>query len=367
MTSESHCSPSPLPLIDGALQGTVTAIQANYAQVQLDLPSTNVWGCEQLLCTRRARLKKVGQRVMVGDRVIVEEPDWEGGRGAIADVLPRQSELKRPPIANVNQVLMMFALAEPVLDPHQLSRFLVMVESEGLAICLCLNKRDLIPISAQEQWQERLASWGYPSLLLSLQTGEGLAPLLAQLRQKITVLAGPSGVGKSSLINALIPSVRQRVNQVSGKLARGRHTTRHIELFSLAETGLLADSPGFNRPEVDYLPEELATYFPEARQRLAVDRCQIKDCLHRDEPNCVVRGDWERYPHYLMMLAEAIAHQTQVNEQGTPETSLKVKTKAKGQSCYEPKLASKKYRRSSRKAEQQNLKKLYHETDFNSR
>jgi ribosome biogenesis GTPase len=300
---------------------------------------------------------------MVGDRVVVEEPDWEGGRGAIAEVLPRQTQLDRPPVANADQILLVFALADPPLDPYQLTRFLIKAESTGLDICLCLNKSDLVSDEELEEWRSRFKDWGYEPVFISVRTLGGLEELSNQLNDKITILAGPSGVGKSSLINQLIPNVNQRVAEVSGKLSRGRHTTRHVELFELPAGGLLADTPGFNQPDIDCTPQELTLYFPEARQRLATDSCQFSNCLHRDEPNCAVRGDWERYEYYLDLLEEAIAYQTQLNQQADPESTLKAKTKGKGQTHYEPKLETKKYRRLSRRAQQQALQEMYQDAE----
>ena len=361
------------------LLGIVVAVQANYYQVKLDTQEsegTNQESGERifnssslpassdpsaLLCTRRARLKKLGQQVMVGDRVAVVEPDWAGGRGAIADVLPRRTQLDRPPIANAEQILLVFALAEPNLDPYQLSRFLLKAEYTELDICLCLNKSDLLTKEQLNAWRERLYEWGYQPIFISVYKGIGIDEVSAQLKDKITVIAGGSGVGKSSLINTLIPTAHLRIGEVSGKLGRGRHTTRHVELFELPAGGLLADTPGFNQPDLDCTPEELAYYFPEARQRLAVASCQFSDCSHRDEPNCAVRGDWERYQHYLDFLVEAIARQEQLNQQANPESNLKLKTK-RGKSHYEPRLETK-YRRTSRRTQQQSLQELYQEAE----
>lgn len=364
------------------LLGTVVAVQANYYQVRLDSQNSEFkvrnseFGIfnsssppaspaspapEALLCTRRARLKKIGQQVMVGDRVLVVEPDWAGGRGAIAEVLPRQTLLDRPPIANAGQILLVFALAEPNLDPYQLSRFLLKAESTQLDICLCLNKCDLLTLEQLNAWSDRLQGWGYQPIFISVYKGINIESVSKQLKDKITVIAGPSGVGKSSLINTLIPTAQLRVGEVSGKLGRGRHTTRHVELFELPAGGLLADTPGFNQPDLDCTPEQLVYYFPEARQRLAVASCQFSDCLHRDEPNCAVRGDWERYQHYLEFLVEAIAAQEQLDRQANPESNLKLKTK-RGRSQYEPKLETK-YRRTSRRTQQQSLQELYQEAE----
>ncbi|MGJ3245112.1 MAG: small ribosomal subunit biogenesis GTPase RsgA [Elainellaceae cyanobacterium] len=356
--------------INSELLGTVIAVQANYYWVQLDFNCRVPNSAKQseqdsisLLCTRRSRLKKIGQHVIVGDRVTVEEPDWMGGRGAISHVLPRDTELDRPPIANANQVLLVFALAEPTLDPIQLSRFLVKAESTGLSVTLCLNKSDLANVDGQKAWCSRLNQWGYYPLIMSVENRQGLARLRDELSHRIVVVSGPSGVGKSSLINQLIPKVDLRVGEVSGKLGRGRHTTRHVELFELPTGGLLADTPGFNQPDLDCDPIELANFFPEIRQRIAQANCQFSNCLHRDEPNCVVRGDWERYEHYLSFLDEAIARQTALESLGNAESTLKVKTGEHGKSQYEPKLETKKYRRPSRRSQHQALQDLCKDID----
>jgi len=348
--------PDALP--DGsadALLGTVLAAQANYYWVKL---SAEPHHSELLLCTSRARLKKMGQQVIVGDRVRVEEPDWTENRGAVAEVFERQSELDRPPIANVDQILLLFALSEPTLDPTQLSRFLVKAESTGIAIQLCLNKSDLVTMAEQQTWIARLKQWGYEPVLLSLIQNQGRTRLQTLLAQKITVVSGPSGVGKSSLINWLIPKATLRTGLVSGKLGRGRHTTRHVELFELPTGGLLADTPGFNQPDLTCNPTQLPDYFPEIRQRLEDGDCQFSNCLHRDEPNCVVRGDWERYPQYLTFLEEVIAHQQMLDQRSDSEATTKAKSQPAGAVKAEPKLAAH-YRRISRKTEKQNLRQLY--------
>lgn len=363
----------PQPQDISGIFGTVVAVQANFYRVRIEegrrqkaIPPNplrkgerNYPSPQYLLCTRRTRLKKIGQQVMVGDRVLVENPDYSEGRGAIAEVLERTTELKRPPVANAEQILLVFALEEPKLDTWQLSRFLVKAESTNLELCLCLNKADLISEAQQRQWQQRLSSWGYDPVSISIANKAGIEELFPRLEQKISILAGPSGVGKSSLINWLIPEVQQRVNEVSGKLQKGRHTTRHVELFELPGGGLLADTPGFNQPDLDSEPTQLALYFPEARKQLAYGSCQFNDCLHRDEPNCVVRGDWERYEYYLKFLEEAIARQEALQKSPDEESTLKLKIKGSGQHKYEPKLESKKYRRRSRREKHQNLQELY--------
>lgn len=346
------------------LSGTVTAVQANFYQVRLaKVQQVQEKSIQYLLCTRRTRLKKIGQKVMVGDRVMVEEPDWQACRGAIAEVYPRTTELQRPPVANANRILLVFAVAEPTLDPWQLSRFLVKAETTDLELCLCLNKCDLIGIEQQQQWKTRLINWGYKPIFISTKNQQGIESLLKLLQNSITIVAGPSGVGKSSLINQLIPTIELKVGKISGKLQRGRHTTRHVELFELPGGGLLADSPGFNQPDLTCEPSELARYFPEAKERLKQGSCQFSDCLHLDEPNCLVRGDWERYQYYREFLEVAIAYQKTIQENPDEETHTKLKVKKSGKMQYEPKLASK-YRRRSRRHKHQSLHYLDREEEI---
>lgn len=358
----SGAEPSPAAEATGAVGcwGTVLAVQANYYSVKTD--PVDGQPSALLLCTRRARLKKVGQQVMVGDRVRVDDPDWAGGRGAIAQVAPRRTLLDRPPVANADQVLLVFALAEPALDPTQLTRFLIKAESTGLRVSLCLNKHDLLTAAQRQSWVQRLQDWGYAPSVISVEQEQSWPALMQQLQGHISVVSGPSGVGKSSLINRLIPAAALRTGAVSGKLGRGRHTTRHVELFELPLGGFLADTPGFNQPDLDCTAKALAACFPEIRRQLEQATCQFSDCLHQDEPGCAVSSDWDRYPLYLTLLAEALARQDSLSQQREPEAAFKLKAASDGGTQHEPMLLAKKYRRVSRRSNKQSLQHLYDET-----
>jgi len=240
------------------------------------------------------------------------------------------------------------ALEQPQLDPLQLTRFLLTAERTGVAVELVLTKADLLSAADQEAWRERLRGWGYEPLLVSAQQGEGIAALRERLTQPgIAVLCGPSGVGKSSLINALVPELALRVSAVSGRLQRGRHTTRHVELFPLAPGALLADTPGFNRPDLPADPVALGPLFPEIRQRLATGVCRFKNCLHQDDPGCAVGSDWDRFPLYGSCLEAMQAQVVRERSRASDTAGLK----QRGSRC-EP-LLDQRLRQVSRRRQRQ--------------
>ncbi|AFY71115.1 ribosome biogenesis GTPase RsgA [Thalassoporum mexicanum PCC 7367] len=378
------------PKTSKTLVGTVLAVQANFYRVSLLGEQDKATGLDlELLCIRRSRLKKIGQRVCVGDRVVVESPDWQGQRGAIGQVLSRRNLLARPPIANVDRALLMFALSDPEPDAYQLSRFLVNIEAQGLEICLALNKSDLVSPEFTQTWCDRLKSWGYAPIVISTSQQTNIEQLRRSLTQGITVVSGPSGVGKSSLINLLIPDLELRTAQVSARSGHGRHTTRHVELFDLndcnhnlnlnlnltpanpnhshrdqplpQQPSLIADTPGFTQPAIACSSIQLANCFPEIRAKLDHAPCQFNDCLHQAEPGCVVRGDWERYDHYCLLLAEILTQEAKQQAIANPDQSIKEMSGVGGQAQTEPRLQQKKYRRTSRRRQQQELEDLYQE------
>ena len=283
--------------------GIVVALQANYLEVELDQAPEQ--GPSRLLCTRRTRLSHRGEAVHVGDRVRVEAIDPVQARAVVAEVEPRSSWLTRPPVANVSLVVVALAVDQPAFDPDQASRFLLTAERTELPVQLLLTKGDLVEEDQRSALVERLMGWGYDAWVVSSQTGTGIEDLRKRLQDtELAVLCGPSGVGKSSVLNRLMPHLALRVGAVSGRLQRGRHTTRHVELFPIAPGARVADTPGFNRPDLPDDPSELGVLFPELRAQLNPWPCRFRNCLHKQEPGCGINRDWERFAFYKDALQE---------------------------------------------------------------
>lgn len=241
----------------------------------------------------RGKVKRDTPRVVVGDRVTLDA-EGEGGVRGIAGVAARSSLLARrvpegrgtrPVVANVDQVLVMAATVDPVPIPQLLDRLLVVAEANDLPAAVILNKTDLDPGTALA---DRLRGAGYPVHLTSARTGEGLEALRATLAGRESVVTGPSGVGKSSLLNALDPGLGLRTGELSERIRRGRNTTVSAVMVPLAGGGFLVDTPGFSEVGLWGLaPRDLAHCFPEFR--LLVERCRFPDCSHVHEPGCTVR------------------------------------------------------------------------------
>jgi ribosome biogenesis GTPase / thiamine phosphate phosphatase len=242
---------------------------------------------------------------LVGDYVEFQAENKTDGY--ILKVNDRKNELVRPPIANVDQAILVFSASEPDFSPALLDRFLVLVESKEIEPLICVTKMDLLTSEQTnkiERYVKDYRSFGYEVLMTSSKTEHGVEELTPYLRDKISVFAGQSGVGKSSLLNALKPELELKTAMISSHLGRGKHTTRHVELIDI-EDGLVADTPGFSSLEFSELEiEELPQCFPEMVE--VSDDCKFRGCLHINEPKCAVKDAVEageipnyRYDHYL--------------------------------------------------------------------
>lgn len=255
------------------------------------------------------KFEKKKLKPLVGDYVQFDETD--PGEGYVTAVETRQTELVRPAIANVTQAVVVCALREPHFQQMPLDRFLVHAEHAGLEIVIVLTKLDLLEDPSELDYIRSIyARAGYPVVATSTQTAVGVEQVTSYLKDHISVFAGQSGVGKSSLLNQILPDRELETGAVSQKIGRGRHTTRSVEIIPLETGGLVADSPGFSQLSFDNMePVDLGSCFPEFRQR--ADGCRFRGCLHVNEPDCKVREAVEsgeihqgRYDHYLTFLEE---------------------------------------------------------------
>ena len=274
-------------------------------------------GEEIFECKIREVLKKQKEKILVGDYVEFEN-------GHITKILPRKNYIKRPSVANIDQIIIVSALKEPDLDLHQLNRYIALAKYYNIPTVLCFNKEDL-------KWDKHIKSdikkiyekLGYKTVYTSATEHCGIKAFEKVLEGKISVLCGNSGVGKSSLINAINPDLKLRTKQVSEKTQRGTHTTRHCEIININNTSRIVDTPGFSNIKFDFiLPADVDLLFDELAQYR--DECKYSDCLHINEDGCSVLAnidkiDKTRYESYLAFVEEAKEYKEKIKYEGKKE------------------------------------------------
>ncbi|OHW62646.1 putative ribosome biogenesis GTPase RsgA [Andreesenia angusta] len=263
-------------------------------------------------CRARGIFRKQDIVPMVGDDVKIRLNKEDETTGYVEEILERRNELFRPPVSNVDQAVIVFALRSPDPNLWLLDKFLILAEEQEIDIAICFNKIDLVSDEEKLEYNRIYENAGYRVLNTSTETGEGIECLREVLSGKTTVFAGPSGVGKSTLLNTVQPDLKLQTGSVSEKTSRGKHTTRHVELMSLELGGYVLDTPGFSSLELDFLTEEnLEVYFPEIYSKS--EDCRFRGCRHNKEPGCAVKSAVEqgeisekRYENYLLFLKDAM-------------------------------------------------------------
>lgn len=261
-------------------------------------------------CKAKGIFRKDKIKPLVGDDVEIEVLNEEEKLGNIVKILPRRSELIRPAVANIDQALVIFAAREPKPNLSLLDRFLVIMEKQDVPVIICFNKQDLCDEEEVGRLKGIYEACGYPVVLASAKQGEGIEEIKSLLRGKTTTVAGPSGVGKSSLTNLLQNEVQMETGEISKKLGRGRHTTRHSQIIQIEKDTWLYDTPGFTSFYVEEIEkEELRFYFREFSKYEGT--CRFQGCTHTHEPGCMVKNaleegkiSKERYENYLELYGE---------------------------------------------------------------
>ena len=261
-------------------------------------------------CKAKGVFRNRKVKPLVGDNVEIDVISKTDKKGNIRSILPRKNELIRPSVANIDQTLVFFAAAQPEPNLGLLDRFLLQMEYKHIPVIIGFNKCDLADTSKIETLESIYRSCGYPMVFVSVKESGNLEKIRALLAGKTTALAGPSGVGKSSLMNWLLPEAEMETGTVSEKIKRGRHTTRHSELFYLGEETYLFDTPGFSSLYLnDFTDETLKLYFPEFLSYEA--ECRFAGCNHLNEPDCGVKQALSegkisqvRYDSYVQMYQE---------------------------------------------------------------
>ena len=261
-------------------------------------------------CRARGIFRKNNIVPLIGDMVKIDVLDDKNHKGSVVEILSRKNQLTRPTVSNIDQAIIVFALTSPEPSKNLLDRFLILAEEQDVEVIICFNKVDMITNYKENNIVKIYKEAGYEVILTSTLTGAGINELASKLENKTTVFAGPSGVGKSSLLNALNSNLKLLTGEISEKIQRGKHTTRHVELLTIENDGYVVDTPGFSSLYLEHIrSSELSWYFKEFE--LYSGMCRFKGCSHIHEPNCFVKQALaegkiakERYKNYILIYNE---------------------------------------------------------------
>ncbi len=270
----------------------------------------HVNGIGVIECKAKGIFRKDGTKPLVGDNVEIETVGEEHASGNIVLIHKRNNEIIRPAVANIDQAVIIFSMIKPMPNLNLLDRFLIMMEKQHIPCIICFNKEDIVSKEEQEKLQTVYQNSGYLVLIVSAKRKAGIERLKSELIGKTTVVAGPSGVGKSSIINCLQSEITMETGEISVKIERGKHTTRHSQLIDIFDDTYIMDTPGFSSLLLDDIEkEELGKYYPEFVQYEG--QCKFQGCSHIHEPVCGIRqaveqGDIskERFENYKQLYQE---------------------------------------------------------------
>jgi len=272
---------------------------------------------ERFLCKVRKSMNFKEQLIYVGDEVVIDNIDSRRKRAVIGSLKKRKNLLTRPSVANISNIYITFSVEEPELNLSQLNRFLISAESMGVEVSLVLTKCDLISDKRRSFLIDKFMKWGYQAITLNLQKSDHFKNLLVELKQnECSIFMGPSGVGKTTLLNKIIPGLQNTTAPVSNKIKRGKNTTRNVELFSISNQSYIVDTPGFNMQPIEVDIRLLPNLYSEIYKQLIDDgiKCKFRNCLHLNDEGCNLNKSFERYCFYKEMIESTKSHYYQNQE-----------------------------------------------------
>jgi len=271
----------------------------------------NSGNSEKFLCKVRKSINFKDQLIYVGDKVVIENIDLKSKRAVITSLKKRKNLLVRPSVANISNIYITFSVEEPALNLSQVNRFLISAESMGVEVALVLTKCDLISDKERSFLINKFEKWGYQAITLNFEKSDFLNDLLVELKQKkCSIFMGPSGVGKTTLLNKIIPGLQNSTAPVSNKIKRGKNTTRNVELFSLSNQSYIVDTPGFNMQPLEVDVRLLPNLYSEIYQQVIDEeiKCKYRNCLHLNDEGCNLNKSFERYSFYKEMIESSKSH-----------------------------------------------------------
>ena len=283
----------------------------------VDLNENNFDENTRFLCKIKKSVNFRKQLIYVGDKVIIDHIDLNSKRAIIKNLIKRKNLLERPSVANISNIYVICSVEEPKLNLSQVNKFLISAELLGVEVSLILTKCDLISEQKRLFLVEKFEKWGYKIKTLSLNKSDNFKDLLNELKKKkCSIFIGPSGVGKTTLLNTIIPGLQKTTAPVSSKIKRGKNTTRNVELFPLSSNSYIVDTPGFNMQNLDVDFRLLPNLYSEIYKQVVDQglKCKFRNCLHLNDDGCNLNKSFERYGFYKEMMESSKNHYYQNQE-----------------------------------------------------